>query len=227
MFEDMKWFGLHWDEGPDIGGRFGPYRQSERHEYYIDAWEKLRCGGFVYPCSCSRRDVSSAVGAPHSENDEPIYPGTCRLPAGAVAAATNPAETNWRFRVPDAARLRFVDQRLGEQSAIAGKDFGDFIVWRKDDVPAYQLAVVVDDAAMQITEVVRGADLITSTFRQLLLYRALGLEPPQFYHAPLILDSLGNRLAKRHASLTLRALRAAGANPESLRAEHFTTAARA
>ena len=227
MFDDLRWFGLQWNEGPDIGGKFGPYRQSERRQYYLDAWEKLRRGGFIYPCTCSRRDVLSAAGAPHSENDEPIYPGTCRPRVGAVAVANKPSGINWRFRVPDGERLSFVDQCLGEQSAIAGKDFGDFIVWRKDDVPAYQLAVVVDDAAMQITEVVRGADLITSTFRQLLLYRALGLEPPQFYHAPLILDSLGNRLAKRHTSLTLRALRAAGANPESLRAEHFTKSARA
>lgn len=227
MFDDLQWFGLQWNEGPDVGGKFGPYRQSERREYYLDAWEKLRRGGFIYPCTCSRRDVLSAAGAPHSEKDEPIYPGTCRPGDGAVATATTPSGINWRFRVPDGTRLSFVDQSLGEQSAIAGKDFGDFIVWRKDDVPAYQLAVVVDDAAMQITEVVRGADLITSTFRQLLLYRALGLEPPQFYHAALILDSLGNRLAKRHASLTLRALRAAGANPELLRAEHFTRSARA
>ncbi len=239
MFDDLRWFGFRWNEGPDIAGKFGPYQQSERRKYYLDAWEKLRCGGFIYPCACSRRDVFSAAGAPHSENDEPIYPGTCRMKdvEAAVSAAVRdlratrpplqPAGVNWRFRVPDGERLRFVDQCLGEQTAIAGKDFGDFIVWRKDDVPAYQLAVVVDDAAMQITEVVRGADLITSTFRQLLLYRALGLEPPQFYHAPLILDSLGNRLAKRHASLTLRALRAAGANPESLRAEHFTKSARA
>ena len=232
MFNDLRWFGLQWNEGLDVGGNFGPYRQSERREYYLDAWEKLRRDGFIYPCTCSRRDVLSAAGAPHSENEEPIYPGNSiqkcrggRVGRGGICAdtpATTSCGNNWRFCVPDGERLSFVDQCLGEQSAIAGKDFGDFVVWRKDDVPAYQLAVVVDDAAMQITEVVRGADLITSTFRQLLLYRALELEPPQFYHAPLILDSLGNRLAKRHASLTLRALRAAGVNPQSLRAEHLT-----
>jgi glutamyl/glutaminyl-tRNA synthetase len=221
MFDDLKWFGLKWNEGPDVGGKFGPYMQSERRDCYFAALEKLRAGGFIYPCHCSRGDVLSAADAPHSENEEPIYPGTCR-PVG-TAAVTAPATrsgVHWRFRVPDGAWLKFLDQRLGEQSAIAGKDFGDFIVWRKDDVPAYQLAVVVDDAAMQITEVVRGADLITSTFRQLLLYRALDLPSPQFYHAPLILDSLGKRLAKRHAALSLRALRTVGENPESLRKEY-------
>jgi glutamyl/glutaminyl-tRNA synthetase len=219
IFDDLRWFGLQWDEGPDVGGRFGPYRQSARRDWYFEALEKLRVGGFIYSCICSRRDVSSAAGAPHSENEEPIYPGTCR-PAAAAAPPRTSSGINWRFRVPDKAALKFIDQRLGEQSAIAGRDFGDFIVWRKDDVPAYQLAVVADDAAMQISEVVRGADLIVSTFRQLLLYRALDLEPPQFYHAPLITDSLGNRLAKRHASMSLRALREAGASPQALRAEY-------
>ena len=226
--DDLRWFGLEWSEGPDLGGDFGPYLQSQRRDRYFAAWEKLRAGGFIYPCTCSRRDVLNAAGAPHSENEEPIYPGTCRPVATShprVAAAVSAAErtitgVHWRFRVPDDELITFVDQRLGEQSAVAGKDFGDFVVWRADDIPAYQLAVVVDDAAMQISEVVRGADLVTSTFRQLLLYRALDLAPPQFYHAPLINDSLGNRLAKRHASLSLRALREAGADPHSLQARH-------
>jgi glutamyl-tRNA synthetase len=122
-------------------------------------------------------------------------------------------EANWRFRVDDGARLTFTDNLLGEQRAVAGVDFGDFLVWRKDDLPSYQLACVVDDALMGITEVVRGADLITSTFRQLLLYRALGCEPPAFYHCPLILDEAGNRLSKRDSSTTLRGLREAGMTP--------------
>ena len=233
IYDDLHWFGLEWHEGPDIGGELGPYLQSERRDRYLAVWKKLRAGGFIYPCSCSRRDVLNAAGAPHSENDEPIYPGTCRPESveAAVPAAIDldlratrpplqPAGINWRFRVPDGALVNFVDQYLGRQCAVAGKDFGDFVVWRADDVPAYQLAVVVDDAAMRISEVVRGADLVISTFRQLLLYRALDLTPPQFYHAPLIMDSLGNRLAKRHASFSLRALREAGANPQSLRAEY-------
>ena len=124
---------------------------------------------------------------------------------------------NWRFRVPEREPMQFLDLCAGLQSAISGIDFGDFIVWRKDDVPAYQLAVIVDDSAMQITEVVRGADLLVSTFRQLLLYRALALPAPEFFHAPLVTDSLGRRLAKRDAALSLRALRAEGRAPEEIR----------
>ena len=133
----------------------------------------------------------------------------------------SPAGRHWRFRVPDGEALQFVDNRLGPQHAIAGADFGDFIVWRKDDVPAYQLAVAVDDAAMQITEVVRGADLLLSTFRQLFVYRALGLVAPEFYHTELMTDSDGVRLAKRHASLSLRELQNGGANPAELRVGHL------
>jgi glutamyl-tRNA synthetase len=165
--------------------------------------------------------MQSAV-APHDEDEEPIYQGTCRLPVSAESAqpnreASDPGGVHWRFRVPDGEELRFCDGRLGQQSAVAGKDFGDFVVWRKDDVPAYQLAVVVDDIAMGITEVVRGEDLLTSTYRQLLLYRALGKEAPRFHHTRLIADESGKRLAKRHASLSLRALCAAGVTPEEIR----------
>ena len=118
---------------------------------------------------------------------------------------------NWRFRVPEREALKFSDRSAGPQRAVAGVEFGDFVVWRKDDVPAYQLAVVVDDAEMQITEVVRGADLLRSTFRQLLLYRALDLAPPDFCHLPLVTDSSGKRLAKRDDALSLRTLREQGA----------------
>jgi len=121
--------------------------------------------------------------------------------------------------VPDGETISFVDGNLGPQQFVAGKDFGDFVVWRHDDIPAYQLAVVVDDAAMRITEVVRGADLLKSTARQLLLYRALQLIPPEFFHCPLMTDDTGTRLAKRHDVLSLRTLRARGAKPEPLRAE--------
>ena len=215
IIEDLKWFGLSWEEGPDADGPFAPYIQSERRARYLEAWEKLRAGGFIYPCRCSRKDVMEAALAPHDEGAEPIYPGTCRsliLPPETAAATTH-----WRMRVPNGEKIEYVDLRLGEQRAVAGKDFGDFIVWRKDDVPAYQLAVVVDDAAMEITEVVRGEDLLLSTFRQLLLYRALNLQPPEFYHAPLVLDESGTRLSKRHAALSLRALRESGVKPEDLR----------
>jgi glutamyl-tRNA synthetase len=219
LIDDLRWFGLKWDEGPDVDGRFQPYLQSARRALYLAAWQELRVNGFVYPCTCSRRDVISAAAAPHDENEEPIYPGTCR-PVAAAVSAGNPREdagVNWRFRVPDGEELSFVDQRLGLQRATAGRDFGDFVVRRRDDVPAYQLAVVVDDAAMQITEAVRGEDLLLSTFRQLLLYAALNLEPPKFYHARLITDGSGKRLAKRHAVLSLRTLRENGVSPEQLR----------
>jgi glutamyl-tRNA synthetase len=123
---------------------------------------------------------------------------------------------NWRFRVPDGEAVRFVDQRQGSQSYVAGQDFGDFVVWRRDDVPAYQLAVVVDDAAMQITEVVRGADLLKSTARQLLLIRALRLPTPAYFHCDLVRDESGTRLAKRHDALSLRSLRERGHTPEQV-----------
>jgi glutamyl-tRNA synthetase len=221
IMDDLKWFGLAWQEGPDVGGPFAPYLQSERRSQYLFALQELVRAGHVYPCSCSRKDVAEAAAAPHDENEEPIYPGTCRSArAGALAAPVQPAGVNWRFRVPAAEEMRFLDLHLGEQRAVAGRDFGDFIVWRRDDVPAYQLAVMVDDAAMRVTEVVRGEDLLVSTFRQILLYRALGKEPPAFFHAALVVDELGRRLAKRHASLSLRALRDSGVSPEEVRAKY-------
>ena len=216
MLEDLRWFGLRWDEGPDCGGPLGPYRQSERALHYADAFARLRDGGFVYPCRCSRRDVLRALQAPHAGEDEPVYPGTCRAAAPFSWKDPGPPP-NWRFRVPDGESVTFVDRCAGPQSFGAGTDFGDFVVWRHDGVPSYQLAVVVDDAAMQITEVVRGRDLLASTARQLLLYRALGLAAPEFYHCPLVADAAGARLAKRHDALSLRALRAQGLQPDQIR----------
>src|SRR5205085_12499370 len=143
--------------------------------------------------------------------DEPIYPGTCRNKT--PSTINHQLSTNWRFRVPDGERIAFIDLACGPQQFIAGQDFGDFVVWRHDDLPSYQLAVVVDGAAMQTTEVVRGEDLLKSTARQLLLYRAFGLPPPQFYHCPLLTDESGKRLAKRHDSLSLRFLREQGFSP--------------
>ena len=215
MMEDLKWFGFEWQEGPDCGGPFGPYLQSERRDVYVAALEKLRSGGFIYPCTCSRKDIAAAARAPHTADDnEPIYPGTCRQSRKSKIVNR---KFNWRFRVPDGETVSFVDGKFGPQCFVAGKDFGDFVVWRHDDVPAYQLSVAVDDAAMQITEVVRGADLLKSTARQLLLYRALGVEPPKFFHCPLVTDEAGVRLAKRHDALSLRTMKAKGASPESLR----------
>jgi glutamyl/glutaminyl-tRNA synthetase len=245
MIEDLRWLGIGWSEGPDCGGASGPYVQSERRQFYLSGWKQLRQAGAIYPCTCSRKDVAAAAGAPHEgeEDDEPLYSGKCRpavaipgaarlpLPGGrrnAPVAVPRPAPPspppqeprgfNWRFRVPDGEAICFRDLHLGPQRWIAGRDFGDFIVWRRDDVPAYQLAVVVDDAAMGISEVVRGADLLKSTARQILVYRALGLSIPDFYHCDLVRDEAGARLAKRHDALSIRTLRALGWTPEQVRA---------
>ena len=219
IVEDLKWFGFAWDEGPDVGGPFAPYVQSERRSEYLATLKKLWEAGLLYGCSCSRKDVAEAAVAPHVENEEPIYPGTCRDLKNATSfESLLSSEWNVRFRVPDGETIRFSDGRGGEQAAVAGKDFGDFVVWRRDDVPAYHLAVAADDIAMRITEVVRGEDLLLSTFRHVLLYRALKVEPPAFYHAQLITDEQGHRLAKRHASLSLRMLRESGVHPEVVRA---------
>jgi glutamyl-tRNA synthetase len=217
MMEDLRWFGFRWQEGPDCGGGFGPYVQSRRFDFYRAALEKLRAAGRIYPCHCSRQDVLRALQAPHAGEEEPVYPGTCRPAAGTILPARNSKPANWRFRVPDGETICFADGFFGSQKFQAGRDFGDFVVWRHDDAPSYQLAVVVDDAAMKITEVVRGADLLLSMARQLLLYRALGLEPPAFYHCPLVTDQSGARLAKRHDSLSLRSLRAKGMTPQQVR----------
>ncbi|MEO6036269.1 MAG: glutamate--tRNA ligase family protein, partial [Verrucomicrobiota bacterium] len=207
MYEDLQWFGLIWSEGPDCGGPFAPYSQSELRPLYQSAFERLRHGGFIYPCQCSRQDVLRALQAPHQGDDEPVYPGTCREKNAAEMQDALPRSfesgCNWRFRVPDGERISFIDKNFGPQQFVAGKDFGDFIVWRHDNVPAYQLAVAVDDASMAITEVVRGADLLVSTARQLLIYRALGFSPPEFFHCALMTDALGVRLAKRHDALSL------------------------
>jgi glutamyl/glutaminyl-tRNA synthetase len=228
MLQDLRWLGLAWHEGPDVdslpnGGPFGPYRQSERYDFYRAAWERLRAGGWIYPCRCSRRELAAAVSAPHEDgaadevDDEPLYPGTCRPAAVAVAEQREPKGVNWRFRVPDEEAIAFEDSGIGAQGYTAGRDFADFVVWRRDDVPAYQLACVVDDAAMRITEVVRGADLLKSTARQLLLYRALELRSPEWHHCPLVRDARGQRLAKRSDALSLRALRERGMRPEDVR----------
>lgn len=230
MLEDLKWFGFEWQEGPDVGGPCAPYNQSERTRFYRAALEKLRANGSIFPCTCSRKDIQAAVRAPHAADDELIYPGTCRprpetrgrrtevgLPASGLGPQTSGLRFSWRFRVPDGETISFTDGNLGPQQFVAGRDFGDFVIWRPDDVPAYQLACVVDDAAMRITEVVRGADLLKSTARQLLLYRALGLPAPDFFHCPLLTDATGVRLAKRHDALSLRNLRERGESPEIIR----------
>ena len=218
--EDLRWFGCDWQEGPDVGGPCAPYRQSERTRLYLDAWEQLKTSGAIYPCDRSRKDVALAARAPHADDEsaEPVYPEDWRPPVGTGNRAKEPGAVNWRFRVPDIREIAFDDNCLGPCAFETMRDFGDFLVWRKDGGPSYELAVVVDDAAMGITEVVRGEDLLISTARQLLLYEALGLKAPAFYHTPLMCDTEGRRLAKRNRALSLRELRKNGHSPEALRA---------
>jgi glutamyl/glutaminyl-tRNA synthetase len=226
--EDLHWLGIRWQEGPDVGGPFAPYTQSERYRFYREAWGRLLAEGWLYPCRCSRKDLATSVQAPHEgapHDDEGIYPGTCRPVAAQVGTAVEPAGVNWRFRVPENEVIEFEDGHFGRQRLVAGEDFGDFLIWRRDDVPAYQLAVVVDDAAMRVTEVVRGADLLKSTARQILVARALGAPSPGWYHCDLLVDSQGRRLAKRHDALSLRRLREQGKQPQDIIASCLTAGA--
>ncbi len=210
MEEDMLWLGIRWH--PPV------ITQSQRILLYRVALERLLTDGHIYPCTCSRKDIARMTQAPHEEDDEPVYDGRCRpAPGEPISTALHP-HTNYRFKVPDGEVITFHDQNLGPQTFTAGTHFGDFLVWRKDDLPSYQLACVVDDAEMQITEVVRGADLLKSTARQILLQRALHIPTPKYFHTELMRDASGLRLAKRHDALGLRTLRESGLTPEQVRA---------
>ncbi len=213
--EDLAWLGLDWTEGPDRGGPHGPYRQSERTAWYLDIWRRLEAAGVIYPSPHSRRDVEEAATAPHETDAEPVFPPSLRPARWDRAPA--PGGVAWRFRVPDGRVIEFHDALEGRVRRTAGVDFGDFVVWRRDDLAAYELAVVADDHAMEVAEVVRGADLLTSTARQILLYESLGWLPPAWCHAPLVCDAAGNRLAKRTAGLAIRDLRDAGLSPAAVR----------
>jgi glutamyl/glutaminyl-tRNA synthetase len=233
--EDLHWLGIRWQEGPDKGGPFAPYEQSKRTAIYLAAWRKLLRRGYLFPCRCSRKDLENALGAPHEDperssiateplDDEPVYPGTCRrlqwrapqLPGPTAMEVEEPDGINWRFHIRDGEVVEFNDLNLGPQRFVAGKDFGDFVVWRKDGGPSYQLASVCDDISMEMTEVVRGADLLKSTARQILIFKALGFAPPAWYHCKLVLDHNGRRLAKRHDALSLRTLRQRGLTPMNI-----------
>ena len=207
ILEDLVWLGLEWDEGPEVGGPHAPYRQSLRLARYDAAVERLLADGHAFRCWCSRAEVARAAAAPHGPADDgPRYPGTCR------ARTTRPPRDrrpSVRLRV-DPEEIGFVDGVHGPCSEDVAARIGDFVIRRADGIPAYQLAVVVDDAAMGISDVVRGDDLIGSTARQLLLYRALGATPPRFAHVPLILGPDGARLSKRHGAVGVRALRERG-----------------
>ncbi len=210
--QDLEWLGLDWDE---------EHLQSDTLTRIHAALERLLEAGVAYPCVCSRGDIRRAQSAPHAEDQAPAYPGTCRGRFANLEAATKEAERRGaqapavRFRVPPGI-VSFTDVVYGAQHFDLAKLTGDFLIARHGGAPAYQLAVVVDDHAQGVTQVVRGRDLLESTAQQLLLYAALGFEPPSFAHLPLVLDEHGKRLAKRSDAVSLQALRARGVTPERL-----------
>jgi glutamyl-tRNA synthetase len=220
--EDLRWVGLDWDEGPDVGGPSAPYVQSERISHYDAALERLKAAEMVYPCTCTRADIDRAASAPHAEEEGPIYPGTCAVRSSFDAAAFADRPFAWRFRVPPGP-VAWNDLFLGPTRVDPSRSGGDFIVARHSVGPAYQLAVVVDDAAMGVNQVVRGDDLVTSTPRQILLYHALGLPSPDFGHVPLAVAPDGRRLAKRDNSMKIATLHQTGIDPRALVGSLITT----
>lgn len=214
---DLRWLGLDWDEGPDVGGPYAPYTQSERLERYEDALRKLEAAGALYPCYCSRADILSAASAPHGLGSEgPAYAGTCRhLSPAERADKARSKDPSLRFALPEGRDVTFVDGIAGPQVFPAGSG-GDFVVRRADGLHSYQLSVVVDDADMRITDVLRGYDLLDSTPRQILLDEALGLPVPEFLHVSLLNGPDGKRLAKRHGGIAISSFRERGTPPERL-----------
>ncbi|BES64361.1 tRNA glutamyl-Q(34) synthetase GluQRS [Gottschalkiaceae bacterium SANA] len=215
MMEDLAWLGLSYEEGPDCGGAYGPYTQEERRNLYEEAMNRLKVQGHLYPCYCSRKDLQ-AVRAPHRGEGANAYPGTCRYLSDEErklrAEKKAPA---MRFLMPDREDC-FVDLNYGKQCQSLQSETGDFILRRSDGIHAYQLAVVVDDALMGITEVVRGADLLSSSHRQRILYESLGYSSPKFGHVPLLMGRDGRRMSKRFQSLDLGQLKSIGWKPEEL-----------
>jgi len=214
MLSDLRWLGLDWDEGPDIGGPYTPYTQSQRQEIYRSCLQRLVDNGLIYPCYCSRAEIARAASAPQ-EDEGPRYPGTCRhlTQEQRRKHEANNRRPSLRFRVDDERIVSFTDVLAGPVEQHVQRALGDFIVCRSDGIFAYQFAVVVDDALMHINQVVRGADLLQSTPRQVLLYEALGFPLPTFAHVPLLLDEHGKRFSKRIQSAGLEPLRSAGATP--------------
>ena len=220
---DLKWLGLDWDWGPDVSVPHTSYIQTERLERYRLVLEQLASEGAIYPCFCSRREVNEAASAPH-ETSEPqaqllegsIYPGTCRdlkRSTASASAASNEFAWRWRF---DEGELTWVDAALGKQSANPRRQLGDFVIGKSDGTPAYQLAVVVDDFDMGVTEIVRGSDLVPSTYRQLAILQHLGWRAPKYCHVPLMVGPDGRRLAKRHGDTRLSHFRELGFQPQDL-----------
>lgn len=218
LLQDLRWLGLDWDEGPDRGGGYGPYRQSQRWELYEDALEQLRIKGLIYPCYCTRADIRAATLAPHGTGEKsPEYSGTCRSLSSAERGLQEARGLNasFRFRLQDET-VWFEDLNYGIQSGNPWRELGDFVVRRSDNAHAYQLAVVVDDALMRITHVLRGGDLLPSVFRQIVLFRSLGWAVPHYTHVPLLYGPDGKRLSKRNGAVSLRALRERGVKPQKI-----------
>jgi len=212
--DDLRWLGLDWDGDPLV--------QTTRLPLYAAALDRLKAAEAIYPCTCTRADVERAASAPHPDHEGPVYPGTCSGRHAADADALGDRPYCWRFRLPPETP-RFDDGFLGPVTLDLHQLGGDFVVWKAprpeagvSATPAYQLAVVVDDADQGVTEVVRGDDLVPSTPRQLLLYAALGLRPPRFVHVPLVVGPDGRRLAKRHGDTRLSAIREAGVSAEAV-----------
>jgi glutamyl-tRNA synthetase len=212
--DDLRWLGLDWDDGPDVGGPNAPYVQTARLPLYEAALYCLRAGERIYPCTCTRTDVAAAASAPHVGQEGPIYPGTCAFRRAADAEGLQQPYC-WRWRASDKMH-ELLDGVAGVQHMNVARELGDFVVAKVDGTPAYQLAVVVDDHAMGVTEVVRGDDLLPSAFRQLELYEFFGWQPPQFTHVPLMIGDDGRRLAKRHGDTRLAQFRQLGQGPERL-----------
>ncbi len=211
ILEDLRWLGLDWDEGPE--GPYAPYRQSERTALYEAALAWLDAQGLTYPCDCSRKEIAQAASAPHPGEEGPIYPGTCRHAPRDRVFRRPPAT---RLLVPEGTRVRFTDAVFGDHDVDLAVETGDFVLRRGDDVFAYQLAVVVDDLTQGMTQVVRGADLLPSTARQVFLAACLGAKAPSFAHAPLLVGSGGEKLAKRAQGVPVRDHRDAGVDPKTL-----------
>jgi glutamyl-tRNA synthetase len=213
IVEDLRWLGIAWNEGPDVGGPWAPYRQSERTHVYELALNKLKKQGHLYQCDCSRAEIARAASAPHEGEESPRYPGTCRDRDPRRSFRRPPA---LRLRTDRAGTIAFEDGVRGHVEQNLETEVGDFVVRRGDGIFAYQLAVAVDDAGMGITDVVRGADLVASTPRQIYLIRLLGEIEPRYWHLPLVLSARGERLAKRTPGATARELRARGVAPEAV-----------
>jgi len=217
IIDDLRWMGLDWDEGPDLGGPLGPYVQSERDPLYAEALDRLHRQEALFPCFCSRKDIAQAASAPHRQGG--VYPGTCRdlTPEQrlSVQKRKHGKRPAWRYHAP-MRHVEIEDAVFGLFEQDLAAEAGDFVVRRADGLYAYQLAVVVDDGLMGVTHVARGADLLDSTPRQIELFEALDLPVPQFCHLPLLLDARGERLAKRDGSDSIAAFREAGGRPETL-----------